>query len=60
MSTPYDANTHLKKNRGDPMDQVEYAQIIGSLMHLMNFSRPDIAHAECRLSRYIHNLNNDH
>ena len=39
------------KNRGDPMGQAEYAQIIGSLMHLMNFSRPDIAYALCRLSR---------
>ena len=60
MSTPYDANTHLIKNRGDPMGQAEYAQIIWSLMHLMNFSRPDIAYAVCRLSRYTHNPNNDH
>ena len=29
-------------------------------MHLMNFSRPDIAYVVCRLSRYTHNLNNDH
>ena len=40
MSTPYDVNTHLMKNRGDSMGQAEYAQIIGSLMHLMKFSRP--------------------
>ena len=42
------------------MGQAEYAQIIGSLMHLMNFSRPDIAYAVCRLSRHTHNPNNDH
>ena len=60
VSTPYDANTHLIKNRGDLMGQAEYAHIIGSLMHLMNFSRPDIAYAVCRLSRYTHNPNNDH
>ena len=60
VSTPYDANTHLMKNRGDPVGQAEYAHIIGSLMHLMNFSRPDIAYVVCRLSRYIHNPNNDH
>ena len=60
VSTSYDANTHLMKNRGDPMGQDEYAQIIGSLMHLMNFSRLDIAYAVCRLCRYIHNPNNDH
>ena len=60
MSTPYDANTHLMKNRGDHVSQVEYAQIIGSLMHLINFSRPDIAYSLCRLSIYTHNPNNDH
>ena len=56
LSTPYDANTHLMKNRGDRVGQAEYAQIIGNLMHLMNFSRPDIAYAVCRLSRYTHNV----
>ncbi|XP_071933569.1 uncharacterized protein [Coffea arabica] len=45
VSTPYDANTQLKKNNGDPIAQSKYAQIIGSLMHLMNFTRPDIAYA---------------
>ena len=29
-------------------------------MHLMNFYRPEIAYAVCRLSRYIHNTNNVH
>ena len=60
LSTPYDANTHLMKNQCDPVGQVEYAQIIGSLMYLMNFSRLDIAYGVCRLSRYTHNHNNDH
>ena len=60
MSTAYDAITHLMKNRSDPMGQAEYAQIIGSMMHLMKFSRPNIAYAVCRLSRYTHNPNNDH
>ena len=60
VSTPYDANTHLMKNQGDPVCQAEYAQIIGSLMHFMNFSRPDVAYAVCRLSTYTHNPNKDH
>ena len=60
VSTPYDASTQLKKNVGESIRQSEYAQIIGSLMHLMNFSRPDIAYAVCRLSRYTHNPNQDH
>ena len=29
-------------------------------MHSMNFSRPNVAYAMYRLSRYTHNLNNDH
>ncbi|XP_071912216.1 uncharacterized protein [Coffea arabica] len=60
VSTPYDANTQLKKNNGDPIAQSKYAQIIGSLMHLMNFTRPDIAYVVCRLSRYTHNPNREH
>ena len=54
MLTP----AHLMKNRCDHVG--EYAQIIGSLMHLMNFSKPDITYAACRLSRYTRNHNNDH
>ena len=42
------------------MGQDEYAQIIRSFMHLMNFSRPDITYAMCRLSRYTRSPNNDH
>ena len=60
VSTPYDGNTHLMKNQGDFVGQAEYAQIIESLMHLMNFYKPDIAYAVCILNRYTHNLNNDH
>ncbi|XP_039117954.1 secreted RxLR effector protein 161-like [Dioscorea cayenensis subsp. rotundata] len=60
VSTPYDAKTQLKKNLGDPVAQSKYAQIIGSLMHLMSFTRPDIAYAVCRLSRYTQNPNREH
>lgn len=35
----------LIKNKGNNTDQSRYAQIIGSLMHLMNFTRPNIAYA---------------
>ena len=51
-STPYDANSQLKKNRGEPIAQTQYAQIIGSLLHLMIFSKLDIAYAVGKLSRY--------
>ena len=43
--TPYDASIHLKKNSGKSVSQSEYAKIIGSLMFLMNYTRPDIAYA---------------
>ena len=52
VKTPYDVYTQLKKNLSDPIAQSKYAQIIGSLMHLMNFTRPDITYVVCRLNRY--------
>jgi hypothetical protein len=60
MSTPYDANTQLKKNKGEATTQLEYARIIESLMHLMNFTRLDISYIICRLSRYTQNFNYEH
>ncbi|KAG8657733.1 hypothetical protein MANES_03G098716v8, partial [Manihot esculenta] len=45
---------------GNSVAQSKYAQIIGSLLYLMNFSRLDIAYTVCRLSRYTHNPNDDH
>ncbi|RVW34319.1 Retrovirus-related Pol polyprotein from transposon TNT 1-94 [Vitis vinifera] len=60
VSTPYDPNSQLKKNREHSVAQIEYAQIIGSLMYLMNCTRPDIAYAVGRLSWYTQSLNQDH
>ncbi|KAL6331486.1 hypothetical protein AAG906_011426 [Vitis piasezkii] len=45
VSTLYDPSSQLKKNREHSVAQIEYAQIIGSLMYLMNYTRPDIAYA---------------
>ena len=60
VSTPYDPNVHLKKNTGHPQLQREYAQIIGSLGFLTNYTRPDIAYAVNRLSRYTSNPDKSH
>lgn len=60
VSTPYDPSIHLTKNLGESVSQSEYAKVIGSLMYLMNSTRPDIAYAVSRLSRYTHNPSNDH
>ena len=58
--TPFDANCKLKKNTGDVVSQLQYSQVIGSLMYLMNATRPDIAYSVSRLSRYTSNPGKDH
>jgi hypothetical protein len=60
VRTPYDPSIHLRKNNGDPVSQSEYAKIIGSVMFLMNYTRPDIAYSVSRLSRYTHNPSHEH
>ena len=60
MRTPVDVNLHLSKNNGKCLSQQEYAQAIGSLMYVMNCTRPDIAYAVNKLSRYTSNLGPDH
>ncbi|XP_071729205.1 secreted RxLR effector protein 161-like [Rutidosis leptorrhynchoides] len=53
--TPIDPSQHLVKNRGEPVNQLEYSRIIGSLMYLMSCTRPDLAYAVSKLSRYTSN-----
>jgi len=60
VRTPYDSGIHLKKNRGPSVSQVEYVKIIGSLMFIMNYTRPNITHVISRLSRYTHNPAKEH
>ena len=58
--TPVDASLHLMKNMGEGVSQLEYSRIIRSLMYLMNCTRPDIAYAVSKLSRYTSNPRKDH
>ncbi|KAL5803048.1 hypothetical protein ACOSQ4_031353 [Xanthoceras sorbifolium] len=51
---------HLSKNKGKSISQLEYSRVIGSLMYLMNCTRPDIAYAVSKLSRYTSNPGADH
>ena len=53
--TPVDVTLHLSKNKGDSFSQVEYSRVIGGLMYLMSCTRPDIAYAVNKLSRYTSN-----
>ena len=60
MRTPFNPSMSLKKNNGPSVSQIEYAKIIGSVMFLMNYTRPNIVYAISRLSRYTHNPNDKH
>lgn len=60
VNTPYDSSIPLKKNEGEPVRQHEYAQLIGSLLYIANRTRPDIAYAVGRLSRYTSNPSQEH
>ena len=53
--TPVDVTLHFSKNKGESVAKVEYSRVIGSLMYLMSCTRPDIAYAVNKLSRYTSN-----
>ena len=57
VSTLYDSSSQLKKIRKHDIAQIEYAQLIGSLMYLMNCTRPDIAYVVGRLCWYTQSPN---
>ena len=59
-SNSFLSHIHLRKNTGTGVRQLEYSQIIRSLMYLMNCTRPDIAYAVSKLSRYTSNPSDDH
>ena len=54
-TNPFLPHVHLHKNKGTRIRQLEYSQIIESLMYLMNCTRPDIVYAVSKLSRYTSN-----
>ena len=58
--TPVDVNLFLSKNVQESISQLEYAQIIESLMYLMNCTRPDIAYVVSKVRRYTSNLGVEH
>ncbi len=60
VSTPMDASVKLMDNKGKPISQLEYSKAIGSLMYAMTSTRPDIAFAVGKLSRYTSNPSAQH
>ena len=60
VSTPIDPSIKLLPNKGSPVSQLEYSRAIGCLMYAMNSTRPDIAFAVGKLSRYTINPSSHH
>nr|AAL31082.1 putative polyprotein [Oryza sativa Japonica Group] len=58
--TPYDPSLLLRKNKRIARNQLEYSQIIGSLMYLASATRLDISFAVSKLSRFTSNPGDDH
>ena len=53
--TPYDSKINMLVNSGRSVAQLEYASAIGGLMYASHSTRPYIAFAVCKLSRYTSN-----
>ncbi|GKE61728.1 hypothetical protein Tco_1512095, partial [Tanacetum coccineum] len=60
VNTPMDSVEKLKPNTGKHVDQLEYSRAIGCLMYAMISTRPDIAYAVGRLSRFTSNPSRQH
>ena len=60
VTTPYETSGTIISNTGRSVAQLEYASVVGSLMYVMHCTRPDIAFAICKLSRYTSNLGTTH
>jgi len=60
VKTPMDSNTTLSLLAMPKIDITKYQQYVGSLMHAMVWTRPDIAHAVRMVSRYAVALRQAH
>ncbi|GKB99833.1 hypothetical protein Tco_0985970 [Tanacetum coccineum] len=57
---PLDTCEKLMPNRGMAVSQLKYSRVIGCLMYAMTCTRPDIAFAMGKLSRYTSNPGTQH
>ncbi|CAM8954287.1 unnamed protein product [Rhodiola kirilowii] len=60
VSSPMDPSVKLMPKTGEAVSQREYSQIIGCLMYAMTSTRPDIAYAVGKLSKFTGNPSTYH
>ncbi|GKF11812.1 zinc finger, CCHC-type containing protein [Tanacetum coccineum] len=60
VSTPMDPVEKFKLDTGKPVDQLEYSRAISCLMYATTSTRPDMAYAVGRLSRFTRNPSRQH
>ena len=57
---PVNVTLHFSKSKAVSVSQVEYTNVIGSLMYLMSYTRLDITYVVNKLSRYTSNPGTKH
>ncbi|GJX85499.1 zinc finger, CCHC-type containing protein [Tanacetum coccineum] len=60
VSTPIDTSEKPMPNNGHAISQLKYSRVIGCLMYVITCTRPDIAFAVGKLSRYTSNPGTQH
>ncbi|GKC97334.1 zinc finger, CCHC-type containing protein [Tanacetum coccineum] len=60
VSTSIDTSEKVIPNNGQTVSQLEYSKVIGCLMYVMTCTRPGIAFAVDKLSRYTSNTGTQH
>ncbi|GKC27584.1 hypothetical protein Tco_1034878 [Tanacetum coccineum] len=60
VSTPIDTSEKLMPSNGQVVSQLEYSRVTGCRMYVMTCTRPDIAFAVSKLSRYTSNPSTQH
>ncbi|KAK6140627.1 hypothetical protein DH2020_025627 [Rehmannia glutinosa] len=57
---PIDLSVNLVANKAEPVAHMEYSGIIGCLMYITNYTRPDLAYLVNMLSRFMSNPSHEH
>ncbi|GKC74949.1 zinc finger, CCHC-type containing protein, partial [Tanacetum coccineum] len=60
VTTLMDTSEKLMPNNGQVVSQLKYSRVIGCLMYVMTYTRPDITFAMGKLSKYTSNPSTQH